>query len=75
MTAEVINLNKARKARERAIRENEANENRLKHGQSKSERTLFQAERRKSQAELDGVKRDGRSIISDYDDDGPDEAS
>lgn len=75
MTAEVINLNKARKARERAIREMEANENRLKHGQSKSERSLLQSERRKSQSELDGARRDGRHIPIFPDDDGPDEAS
>jgi hypothetical protein len=58
MTAEIVNLNKVRKARERAIQEKEAHQNRLKYGQPKPERSLFQAEQRKSQADLDGVKRE-----------------
>jgi hypothetical protein len=59
MTAEIINLNKVRKARERADREREAHENRLKYGQSKAERNLADAQHRKSQAELDGAQRGG----------------
>jgi hypothetical protein len=58
MTAEIVNLNKVRKARERAIQEKEAHQNRLKFGQQKSERNLIQAEQRKSQADLDGAKRE-----------------
>ena len=65
MTADIVNLSKARKARERALREKEAQENRLKHGQPKSERNLTQAERRKSQADLDGARREGGKIIDD----------
>ncbi|MET0406759.1 MAG: DUF4169 family protein [Hyphomicrobium sp.] len=76
MTAEIINLNKVRKARERADREKEAHENRLKYGQSKSERGLADAQHRKSQADLDGVRRepDGRTI-DDTDDIDPSNAS
>jgi benzoyl-CoA reductase/2-hydroxyglutaryl-CoA dehydratase subunit BcrC/BadD/HgdB len=58
MTAEIVNLNKVRKARERANREREAHENRLKYGQSKAERTVIQSEHLKSEAGLDGAKRD-----------------
>jgi hypothetical protein len=32
MTAEIVNLNKVRKARERANREKDAQENRIKYG-------------------------------------------
>ena len=58
MTAEIVNLNKVRKARERANREREAHENRMKYGQAKSERTVFEAQQRKSQADLDGARRE-----------------
>ncbi|MBS0233200.1 MAG: DUF4169 family protein [Proteobacteria bacterium] len=75
MTAEIINLNKVRKARERADREREAQENRLKYGQSKSERGLADAQHRKSQAELDGARRDGNHEADDADDFDPGNAS
>ena len=58
MTAEIVNLNKVRKARERANREREAHENRIKYGQAKSERTIVDAQQRKSQADLDGARRE-----------------
>lgn len=75
MTADIVNLNKVRKARDRALREKEANENRLKHGQPKSERNLIQAERRKSQIELDGARRDSGQSIDETDDIDPSTAS
>lgn len=50
MTAEIINLRRVRRAKERAEREKQANENRATHG-----RTL--AERRKVRAELKAAKR------------------
>lgn len=74
MTAEIVNLNKVRKARERAIRERDAQENRLKYGQSKTERNLFDAKQRKSQTDLDGVRRYPGRLMDD-DDSGPDNAS
>jgi hypothetical protein len=73
MTAEIINLNKVRKARERADREREAHENRLKYGQSKGERTLADSQQRKTQAELDGARRDDPA--DDADDIDPSNAS
>ncbi|HVZ03193.1 DUF4169 family protein [Hyphomicrobium sp.] len=74
MTAEIVNLNKVRKARERAIRERDAQENRLKYGQSKADRHLFDAKQRKSQADLDGTRRHSDGL-GDDDDSGPDRAS
>jgi hypothetical protein len=74
MTAEIVNLNKVRKARERANRERDAQENRLKYGQSKADRSLLEATRRKSQAELDGARRQPGGLMDD-DDSGPDNAS
>lgn len=75
MTAEIINLNKVRKARERADREREAHENRLKYGQSKAERSLADAQQRKTQGELDGARRDDNGASNDSDDFDPSPAS
>ncbi len=77
MTAEIINLNKVRKARERADREREAHENRLKYGQSKSERSLADTQHRKSQGELDGARREDKApaATDDVDDIDPSNAS
>ncbi len=75
MTAEIINLNKVRKARERADREREAHENRLKYGQSKTERSLADAQHRKSQADLDGAHREKRRAEDEPDDIDPSTAS
>jgi hypothetical protein len=58
MTAEIVNLNKVRKARERADREREAHENRAKFGQAKTSSNLIRAEKRKLDADLDGAKRE-----------------
>lgn len=75
MTAEIINLNKVRKARERADREREAHENRLKYGQSKAERSLVDAQQRKTQGELDGARRDDNGPAKEADDFDPSTAS
>jgi len=74
MTAEIVNLNKVRKARERANRERDAQENRIKYGQTKSERNLFEARTRKWQGDLDASQRQPDSIADD-DDTGPSNAS
>lgn len=71
MTAEIVNLNKVRKARERANRERGAQENRIKYGQTKSERNLFEARTRKWQGDLDASRRQS----DDDDDTGPSNAS
>ncbi|AGK56454.1 hypothetical protein HYPDE_23843 [Hyphomicrobium denitrificans 1NES1] len=74
MTAEIVNLNKVRKARERANRERDAQENRLKYGQTKSERNLFETRNRKWQSDLDASRRESDGIVDD-DDTGPSNAS
>jgi hypothetical protein len=58
MTAEIVNLNKFRKARERAESEKLAHENRMKHGLSKVERDRNEAHRRQRENELDGARRE-----------------
>lgn len=58
MPADIVNLNKVRKARERAEKEKRAEENRLKFGRSKAERTGIDADTARSEALLDGARRE-----------------
>jgi hypothetical protein len=58
--AEIVNLNKARKAREKAAREDEAALNRAKHGRTKPQRQADAAEEARRRALLDGAKREDR---------------
>jgi hypothetical protein len=54
----VINLNQARKARDKAKAKADAAANRARHGRTKGEKTLTQAEADKAARDLDGAKRD-----------------
>lgn len=56
--ADIINLRRARKTKAREDKEAVAAENRLKFGQSKSERKLQDALEQKAVRLLDGHKRD-----------------
>lgn len=65
MPAEIVNLNKARKAKARLEKDKQAQENRAKSGQSKVARTqeiLRQSQRDKL---LDGAKRDSSGLSDD----------
>lgn len=55
---EVLNLNKARKARARADKATAAAANRVAHGRTKLERAKDAAEAARHTAILDGAKRD-----------------
>lgn len=57
--AEIVNLNKARKAREKAEAARDAAANRTRHGRTKAERARDASEAAKRQAALDGAKKDG----------------
>ncbi len=52
----VLNLNKARKARERAEAKAQADANAAKHGRTKAERLLEAARAEKARHALDGLK-------------------
>jgi len=54
---EVVNFNKAKKARARAEKERDAAANRTKHGRTKGEKTRDSAERDRRDHELDGARR------------------
>ena len=56
--SEIINLRQARKRVARAVREETAAANRAKHGQTKAQRILKQAEADRLRKTLDGAKRE-----------------
>ena len=56
MTSNIINLNKARKAKARLEEEKSAEENRAKFGRTKTERTKDEDERARRDTLLDGAK-------------------
>lgn len=56
--AEILNLNKARKAKSKTEDKTRAVENRAKHGRSKLEKTLDAARADKLRRDLDGAKRE-----------------
>ena len=56
--ADLINLRSARKNLQRDKAEQQAEENRTKFGRSKADKKLASFELKKSQAALDGKKRD-----------------
>lgn len=58
MSAEIVNLRRARKARARADAENKAAENRVAFGQSKAEKALRQARDDLAARRLDGHFRE-----------------
>ncbi len=53
-----INLNKARKAKARAEKEQRAQENRLKFGRSKAQKTSDKLSRKRLDDQLDQTRRD-----------------
>lgn len=57
MSAEIVNLRKARKARDRAADEKRAEENRIKFGRTKAERQKIVAEEAAAARHLDAHKR------------------
>ena len=57
--ADIINLNKARKARDKAIKGTQAEQNRVVYGQKKSEKTASKDDARKQSRKLDDHKLDG----------------
>ena len=59
MTADVINLRRARKAKARGEREGVAAANRAAFGRSKTEKTKDDAERERASRILAGHRRDG----------------
>ncbi len=56
MTGSVVNLSKARKARDRAAEKAQADVNARKHGRTKAERLLEAARAEKAKRSLDGAK-------------------
>lgn len=59
MSGEIVNLRKARKARDRVAKEKRATENRIKFGRTKAERAQSKAEDALAVRRLEALKRDG----------------
>jgi hypothetical protein len=58
---DVVNLNRARKAKARAAAEKTAENNRIKHGTPKHLRKKGDAERKRADAEIEGKRLDGET--------------
>ncbi|WP_082765800.1 MULTISPECIES: DUF4169 family protein [unclassified Phenylobacterium] len=56
--AELINLNKARKAKARAAHKAQAAENRVRFGQTKGQKDVARLDAERARRELDGKKRE-----------------
>lgn len=56
--AEIVNLNKFRKQRERDTARRTADENRVTHGRTKAERNKVRADAEKAAKDLDGKQID-----------------
>lgn len=56
--SEIVNLNKARKAKARGAARSKAAENRVKHGRTKGEKAATAVERDRAARDLDGAKRE-----------------
>lgn len=56
--AELINLNKARKAKARATDKAQASENRVRFGQTKGQKAATKLDAERVRRELEGKKRD-----------------
>jgi hypothetical protein len=56
--AEPINLNKARKARDRAADKTQAAENRVRFGRTKTEKTVSKLEAERARRAYDDAKRE-----------------
>jgi|LNFM01.1.fsa_nt_gb hypothetical protein len=58
MSAEIVNLRKARKVKDRAEKDRRAAENRVLHGRSKADREREAVDKARIRRELDGAKRE-----------------
>ncbi|WP_426035487.1 DUF4169 family protein [Brevundimonas sp. DC300-4] len=56
--AEIVNLNRARKARDKAVAKSDAAANRVAHGLTKAQREMAKAERERLSRLLDQTKRE-----------------
>lgn len=64
MTADIVNLRRFRKQKQRAQKAADADANRARHGLSKAERTVLQAEQEQRRRALDGAERDAVTPVA-----------
>lgn len=70
MSAEIVNLRRARKAKARADKQREAARNRVEHGRSKAERRLSEAQAEHEARVHEGHRRGDTHRADDGDDSG-----
>ncbi|MEQ9328630.1 MAG: DUF4169 family protein [Rhodospirillales bacterium] len=58
MSADIVNLRKARKAKQRAEKESAADANRLRYGRTAEERKKTDADRERDRSHIDGHRLD-----------------
>jgi hypothetical protein len=58
MTAEIVNLRRARKGKARSEREKKAADNRLAFGRTKDEKARARTERERADKKIDGHRRE-----------------
>jgi hypothetical protein len=58
MSADIINLRRARKAKARSEREKQAADNRVAFGRSKAEKAVADAERQRTEKSIEGHRRE-----------------
>ncbi len=68
MAAEIVNLNKVRKARQRAEAERQAEENKARHGRSKAERESAAKATAQADQALDGAQLVPPRLDENHDD-------
>ena len=68
--ADIINLNKRRKAKKRIDKEKKAVENRIKHGRSKQEKQQAKLAEEKAKKHIDGHKLVGKTQATDEPEEG-----
>ena len=56
--AELINFNRAKKARDKAAAKTQAAKNRVKHGRTKGQKAVTKLDAERARRELDGAKRE-----------------
>lgn len=66
--SDVVNLNKARKAKRKQAETAKAKENRILHGRSKVEKEVSRAEVERAQVRLEKMRREPPSPIKSVDD-------
>lgn len=65
MSAEIVNLNKFRKARDKAAKQHAAEENKIRFGRTKAEKQADEKARKSAEKQLDQTTLSDRDPVKD----------